>query len=472
MNVIDRLHSGLKAVAESFVVEALAKDLQPKIVEILKKHGKDRQRKSPLSPLLSVWLILSLPLRRELSYPNVLDWLLSGQRAAGWKIPRHPVADGAITHARKRIGMDVLRDIFQASVETAAQLKPDFHGLVSAAIDGSQLTTPDTPQNAVEFGKPRSGRAVGAFPQVRIVGLVVTALQAVLDVALGPCWGKGTGERTLGFELVLRNARHGLLFLLDRGFYGFDLLHGILVAGGHWIVRAPRHAKLTPIRNSRLPDGSYFAWLEGKVEDSEALATGRRKRWKAVKHKVRVIRYQIAGFRASRIVTSLLEPTIPAQEIVQKYHARWEIELAYDSIKTHQSARRTGQCPTVLRSKRPDLVKQEIYAMLTVYNLLRDVIRQAAETRNIDPLSISFTDALCAVLDAIPAMRRAPPARLRELYNNLLEDIARCTLTRRRRPRAFPRVVRVKMSNFRLKRFGDRETHRDFSSATRVLGIG
>ena len=62
MNVIDRLHAGLKAVAENFVVEALAKDLQPKIVEIIKKHGKDRQRKSPLSPLLSVWLILSLPL--------------------------------------------------------------------------------------------------------------------------------------------------------------------------------------------------------------------------------------------------------------------------------------------------------------------------------------------------------------------------------------------------------------------------
>jgi hypothetical protein len=422
--------------------------------------------------LLTVWLILALPLRRDLSYDNVLDWLLSGLRAAGWKIPRHPVTDGAISHARERIGVDVLRDTFYASVEIAAQLKPDFHGLTSAAIDGTQLTAPDTPQNAVEFGKPRSGRAVGAFPQVRMVGLVATASQAVLDAAFGPCWGKGTGERTLGFELVLRNAREGLLFLLDRGFYGFDLLGGILEKGGHWIVRAPSHAKLKPIRKSRLPDGSYFAWLEGKVEDPEASVGGSRKRWETVKHKVRVIRYQIAGFPASRIVTSLVDPTITAQEIVQKYHARWEIELAYDSIKTHQAARRTGQCPTVLRSKRPDFVRQEIYAMLTVYNLLRDVIRQAAEKHHLDPLSISFTDALFAVLDAIPAMRRAPPTRLRGLYDALLDDIARCVLTRRRRPRAFPRVVRVKMSNFRLKRFGDRETDRDFSSATRVLGAG
>jgi len=470
MNVIDCLHSGLKAVAENFVVEALAKDLQPKILEILKKHGKDRQRKSPLSPLLSVWLILCLPLRRELSYPNVLDWLLSGQRAAGWKIPRHPVTDGAISHARERVGVDPLKDVFQASAAIAAKPKPDFHGLVSMAVDGSQLTMPDTPENAVEFGKPRSGRAVGAFPQVRLVGLVATALQAMVDVAFGPCWGKGTGERTLAIPLILRNACEGLLFLLDRGFYGFDLLHQITQKSAHWIVRVPKNAKLTPIRKSRLSDGSCFAWLEGKVEDSEVSATAGRKRWRTVKLKVRVIRYQIPGFRSSRLATSLLDPIIKAQEIVQKYHARWEIELVYDSIKTHQCARRTGQCPTVLRSKRPDFVKQEIYAMLAVYNLLRDVIRQAAQKHGMDPLAISFTDTVYAVLDAIPAMRRARPTCLKDLYENLLDDIARSKLKRRRRPRAFARVVRVKMSNFRVKGFKDGEIHRDFLNATRVLG--
>lgn len=472
MSVIDRLHCGLKAVAENFVVEALAKELQPKIVEILKKHGKDRQRKSPLSPLLSVWLILSLPLRRELSYPNVLDWLLSGQRAAGWKIPRHSVTDGAISHARKRVGVDPLKDIFQASVEIAAKPKADFHGHTSMAIDGSQLTMPDTPENAVEFGKPRSGRAVGAFPQVRLVGLVATALQVMVDATFGPCWGKGTGERTLAVELIRRNAREGVLFLLDRGFYGFDLLHQIAGQCAHWIVRVPKNAKLTPLRKSRLPDGSCFAWLEGKMEDPEASSAKGRKRWKTVKLKVRVIRYQIPGFRSSRIATSLLDPTITAQEIVKEYHARWEIELTYDSIKTHQSARRTGQCPTVLRSKRPDFVKQEIYAMLTVYNLLRDVMRQAAERHGLDPLSISFIDTLCAVMDAIPAMRRAQAIRLEELYNDLLDDIARGQLTRRRRPRAFPRVVRVKMSNFRVKKFRDQEIHRDFLNSTRVLRAG
>jgi len=470
MNVIDRLDSGLKAVADGFVVEALAKDLQPKLVEILRRNGKHRQRKSHLSPLLTVWLILCLPLRRELSYPNVLDWLLSGQRAAGWKIPRHCVQDGAISHARERIGVDVLRETFQASVEIAGKPEADFHGLVSMAVDGSQLTMPDTAENALEFGKPGSGRAVGAFPQARVVGLVAVTLQAMIDVELGPCWGEGTGERTLALDLIVRNAREGRLFLLDRGFYGFDLLHQIAEKGAHWIVRVPKSAKLKPIRNSRLPDGSYFAWLAGKVEDPEASAACGRKRWKAVKQKVRVIRYQTVDFRASRIATTLLDPAIEARELVLHYHRRWEIELTYDSLKTHQCARRTGQCPTVLRSKRPDFVKQEIYAMLAVYNLLRDVIQQAARKHGVDPLSISFTDSVCAVLDAIPAMRRAPPTRLKDLYESLLDDIAACRLRRRRRPRAFPRVVRVKMSNFRVKGHRDKETHQDFANATRVLG--
>lgn len=326
MKVIDHLASALKSMAESFTVEALAKDLQPMITAALHKNGKDRQRRSVLSPMLTVWLILSLPLRRELSYPNVLDWLLSGLRARGWKLPRRTVGDGAITHARSRIGVEVLRDLFHSWVNVAGKLKADFHGLVSLAVDGTQLTMPDTLENALEFGKPGSGRAVGAFPQARVVGLVATALQAVVDVAFGPCWGKGTGERTLALDLILRNAREGILFLFDRGFYGFDLLQQVTEKGAQWLLRVPKSAKLTPIRKSRLPDGSYLAWFEGKVEVSQESAGDGHKRWKVVKLKVRVVRYQLPGFPASRLATTLLDPAITARELVLEYHRRWEIE--------------------------------------------------------------------------------------------------------------------------------------------------
>lgn len=468
MSVIGKVARGLQAASADFTVEVLAKDLQVPVETALMRHEKDGQRQSKLSPVLTVWLILTLPLRRELGYPNLLNWLVSGLRALGWDIPRNSVAEGAITHARKRIGVEVIRDIFEASKTIVSQLKPDFHGLLSLAIDGTGLTMPDTPENVERFRKPGSGRGTAAFPQMRLVGLVAVATQAIFDVAFGPYCGKSTGEKTLGMQLILENARVGILFLLDRGFYGFELLDAILRKEAQFLIRVPDGPKLRRIRRSTLEDGSYYAWLVGKVV--VGVRPDGRKRWQKVKHKVRVIDYQIRGFRRTRLATGLLDPAITTREIVSHYHLRWEIELAYDSIKTHQCATRTGQSRTIFRSKLPELVEQELYAMLTLYNLLRDLINQAAKKHDLDPLAISFIDTLHAVIDAIPGMQRAPVERLRFLYEQLLDDIAACVMTRRRRKRAYPRVVKVKMSNFRLKRPGHKQELRDFETETKIFG--
>ncbi|MHC4407228.1 MAG: IS4 family transposase [Planctomycetota bacterium] len=470
MKIFGRLFQELEDVSGNFTVEAVANDFQPKIEESLKKHEKDGQRKSKLSPLLTVWVILVLPLRRDLNYHNVLSWLLSGLRSLGGNIPRDPVEDGAITHARKRIGVDVIRDLFYASRDVACQLVADFHGLVSIAIDGTTMTMPDTAANLKRFGKPCTGRGKAAFPQLRLVALVATAVHAISDMAFAPIRGKGTGERTLALELILRNAGEGILYLLDRGFYGFDLLHAILQKGAHFIVCVPKGPKLQRIRKSGRDDGSYLAWLVGKTENPAGPGPDGRKRWIPVEYQVRVIEYQIKGFRKRRLVTTLIDFNIPARDIVRHYHKRWEIELVYDAIKTHQCARRKGQCQTVFRSKRPDLVEQELYAMVTIFNLLRNLINQAAEKHELDPLSISFIDALQAVIDAIPGLQRSPSQLLTHLYEQLLDDIASCVMDRWRRPRAYARVVKVKMSNFKLKRPGHKEIQRDFETQTKIFG--
>jgi hypothetical protein len=470
MKILGKLGRRLEDIGEEFTVEALGEDVQPMIEDSLKKNNKDLQRKSKLSPVVTVWTVLGLTLRREISCKNALSWLLSGLRSRGLDVPRDPVADGAISHARKRIGVGVLRDLFYASTTKACEFARDFHGFLSMAIDGTGMTMPDTPKNLARFGKPGTGRGEAGFPQTRVVALVATAVHAIYDIAFGPFVGKGTGERTLAMQLILKNAGEGLLFLLDKGFYGFDLLDAILQRSAAFIVAVPDHVKLKPIRKSRGPDGSYLAWLVGKVEDPVGSLPNGRKRWKEVKRKVRVIEYQMPGFRKRRVATSLLDFELSAAEIVRHYHRRWEIELAYDELKTHQSARRKGQCQTVLRSKLPDLVEQEIYAMVTVYNLLREVINEAARKYDLDPLSISFVDALQAILDAIPLMAAAPTQRLPDLYRQLLADIAACRMKYWRRPRAYPRVVKVKMSNFKLKRPQNVGGYRDFEAQMQVLG--
>jgi hypothetical protein len=300
--------------------------------------------------------------------------------------------------------------------------------------------------------------------------MVATAAHLIFDAAIGPYVGKGTGERTLAIQLMLKNACEGILFLLDKGFYGFDLLDAIVQRGAAFVVAVPDGVKLKLIRKSRQPDGSYLAWLDGKLEDAAGPSPNGRKRWKKVRRKVRVIEYQIPGFRRRRIATSLLDFDIPARDLVRHYHRRWEIELAYDELKTHQCARRTGQCPTILRSKLPELVEQEIYGMLAAYNVLRDLINEAARKHELDPLSISFVDALQTILTAIPVLGAAPAQRLCELYEQLLDDIAECRMMYRRRPRAYPRVVKVKMSNFERKKPQNVGGHRDFNADMQILG--
>ena len=470
MKILGSLGRKLEDIGDRFTVEVFGKDAQPMIEGALKKNEKDRQRKSKLPPVLTVWIVLALCLRREISYKNILSWLLSGLRSSGLEVPRDPVAEGAITHARRRLGVDVLRDLFYATRDSASELAADFHGFVSLAADGTTMDMPDTAENSKRFGKPSGRGGKAAFPQTRVVAMVATAVHAIVDIAFGPYVGKGTAERKLAIPLILKNAHDGILLLLDKGFYGFDLLETILRRNAAFIVAVPDFVKLTPIRNSRRPDGSYLAWIAAKVEDPGGPRPDGRKRWKPVQRKVRVIEYQIPGFRRRRIATSLVDLAISAGEIVRHYHRRWEIEIAYDEIKTHQCARRKGQCQTVLRSKRPELVEQEIYSMVTVYNLLRNLINEAARKHEVNPLSISFVDAVQAMLDAIPLMSAAPAHRLRAIYDQLLEDITACRMKCWRRPRAYPRVVKVKMSNFKLKRPQHVGEHRDFDAEMRVLG--
>jgi hypothetical protein len=261
-----------------------------------------------------------------------------------------------------------------------------------------------------------------------------------------------------------------MLILLDAGLPGFPLIHAIKKQGADFIGAVQRSMKLEPIRKSRLPDGSYYAWVKGKVEVPEEQMPNGRRRWRQVRYKVRVFEYQIPGFRTVRMITSLVDPSIPAEDIARHYHVRWEVELVYDAVKVHQCGTRKGHCPTVLRSKRPDLVEQEILAVFTAYNLIRSVINKAATSSGTDPRSISFVESVETIIHAIPPMRVAPTAQLSWKYEVLLTSIAECELDQWRRPRKYPRVVKVKMSCYKLKRPGHQGIHWDPVNNLRILG--
>lgn len=293
-------------------------------------------------------------------------------------------------------------------------------------------------------------------------------MRLVLDVAYGAYVGKGSGERALMRQILGRLSHQALLFLLDAGLYALEMVWAIDDRQQEFIVKVPRTVKLK--RLNSLPDGSYLALLSGKIEDPEAPKTENGcTRWKKVSMIVRVIDYAIPGFRPARLMTNILDPDITARELALHYHKRWDIEIAYDEIKTHQCATLRGQSPTTFRSKRPDLVGQELYGMLIMYNLVRLLIVRAAAAHSKDPRFISFLDALQHIIDAAPLMTAAPVEQRQPQFTYLLALIADCEIDRPRRQRINPRVVKVKMSKFKRKRNKDKSESRNLEKELEII---
>jgi hypothetical protein len=463
----------LAQIGSTFCLAPFDTLLQPLIDTILVEQGKDHARHGTLlKPRLLIWLVLVLTLRRDLNYDQALNWMVSGFRWLTDLLPAQAklVSDGAISHARVKLGVEVFRVLCARLSATFQPLTADFHGWSSVIFDGTTGTMPDTAANRAEFGKPSARQDLAAFPQVRLMTLLAVTSRRLLEVAFASYTGKGTGERALAREILARLTHPKLLFLLDAGLYALDMVWRIVQAGGAVIVKVPAGVKIKRVQ--RLADGSWLAEITGQIIDPVMPHTvSGRQHWMIVTLTVRVIRLEIRGFRPFCLMTNLLDPAIPAREIALHYHRRWDLELAYDEIKTHQCATLRGQSPTTFRSKLPELVKQEIYALVITYNLVRTLIYQATAAQGHDPTAISFLETLQHLLDAAPVLTAATPAHREQKRQYVLSLIVDCRIDRPRRPRLNPRVVKVKMSKFARKNATHQSEVRDIVKDLQIVEV-
>jgi IS4 transposase len=189
-----------------------------------------------------------------------------------------------------------------------------------------------------------------------------------------------------------------MLVLADRGFCGFPLWSRATATGADLLWRAM--ASMKPRHVETLVDGTWLAEL--------------RPSGNAARHAtplvIRVIDYTIDDGRTNdgtyRLFTTLVDPDeAPAEELALAYAQRWEIEGALDELKTHQRGART-----VLRSKAPDLVLQEIWGHLCCHYAIRTLMWEAAEHAGVDPDRVSFVAALRIARRSIAAARDFPPS--------------------------------------------------------------
>ena len=350
--------------------------------DVLSETKTMQRRLRDLPSRVGVYFVLALMLFPRLGYARVWQKLTAG--LAGMVLPSP--SEKALRDLRRRLGPAPFKSLFEIVAGPLGQPRTpgvSYRGLRTVAFDGcNSLHVPDTERNRSWLGRIRYRMGFAGYPTLRVMTLVETGTRGLIGAVLGSRADRD--EATLARRL-LPLLHPGMVVLLDRAFDAAAFLIELNQTGARFLVRT-KSTRRPPVL-THLPDGSFLSDLGGlpvRIIDAELTATG------ADGSRVRD-RY--------RLITTLLDPDHhPAAELVRLYHERWEIEIAYLALP-HTIL--DGQ---VLRSQDRPGLEQEIWALLTLYQLLRMAMVTAVESRpDTNPDRASFTTALQTARDQLIA---------------------------------------------------------------------
>jgi Insertion element 4 transposase N-terminal/Transposase DDE domain len=433
-----KLDEALEVVAEFSVgdrLENLKKHINAEWIEdALSWAGTTTMRRRRLPAEQVIWLVIGMGLMRDASIERIVDRL----ELALPDRKETLVAKSAISQARKRLGEDPLAYLFSVTAAEWAGRSADAHrwrGLAVYGLDGTTMRVADSPENRDTFGSQDAGAGRGdsGYPLVRVVAMM--ALRSHILSAFRFADYR-TGETTLARD-IWRELPEDSLVIIDRNFLvKKDLIHLETSGNRHWLSRTKKNTKWAIVE--RLGRDDYL--VEWDVQGKGLPTT-----WT-----LRAIHYKRKGYPRSTILTSLLDAEkYPAKELIELYHERWETEIAYDEVKTHLLDRQES-----IRSKTPAGVHQELWGIALAYNLVRLEMERVATEAGVPPTRISFVASLAMIreeflMDSLP---RTTPGAIALSLKRLRKRLKRLILPPRRPGRAYPRQVKLKMSNYDRKR--------------------
>lgn len=370
-----------------------------KVDAVLKRTGRASIRERDLPAHVVVYYVIALALYMRASYREVLRCLLEGVQWLAEPSASVKVAgNSGISQARTRLGAEPLQQLYEMVAHPIAtpQTKGAWYRqwrLVS--LDGSTLDVADSADNEKAFGRPGVSRGASAFPKIRFVSLLENGTHVLWSAQMDPY---STDELTLA-EKVVPSLRKDMLCLADRFFPSYKLWQMAAQTGAALLWRTRQNARLDV--DTHLPDGSYLSRIYASTAD-------RRKQRNAIV--VRVMDYRLDGVQGTepiyRLITTILEPKLaPAKELAALYHERWEIETALDELKTHLRG-----AQIVLRSKTPELVRQEFFGLMMAHFAIRGLMHEAALRADEDPDHLSFLHAVRVVQRKMTRHNAIPPS--------------------------------------------------------------
>ena len=434
-----KLRNALESVAsclQSGSLDIFQASIEPTwILDALAATGTATLRRRRLPAEQVVWLVLGMALLRDRSIVDVAERLniaLPGKRGS-------EVSGSALSQARARLGEEPMKWLFGTCALHWAHHSAAAHRwrkLAVYGIDGTTLRVPDSLENRETFGAPGGGpRGTGAYPQVRLLTLMVLRSHLIAACSFGPYTvGEATHARELWSQLP-----DDSLCILDRNFFSPGVLLPLIRDGKsrHWLLRAKKNQSWRVLE--QLGPDDY------RVEMTLSRQAARKDPSLPKCFEVRAVRYQRKGFQPQWLLTSLLDAKqYPAKEIVELYHERWELELGYDEIKTEMLDREEA-----IRSQSPERIRQEIWGIMLAYNLVRLEMERIASEAGVPPIRISFIMSLNLICDEwLFSAAAASPGAIPRHLRDLRAKVKRFILPPRRSERVYPRAVKIKFGSY------------------------
>jgi hypothetical protein len=370
-----------------------------KVRDVLKETDRASVRERDLPAHVVVYYVIALALYMRSSYREVLRCLLEGVQWLLDPSAKVKVAGkSGISQARSRLGSEPVKKLYDAVVAPIAEKRTKgawYRQWRLVSLDGSTLDVADTAENEKVFGRPGASRGSSAFPKIRFVSLLENGTHVLWAARMDKY---ATDELTLA-KSVVPALRKGMLCLADRFYPSYKLWRAAAQTGADLLWRARQNARLDV--EKRLPDGSYLSRIYASTSD-------RRNRRHGIV--VRVIDYRLKDVKDAesvyRLITTILDHALaPAKELAALYHERWEIETALDELKTHLRG-----AQIVLRSKTPELVKQEFFGLLMAHFAIRGLMHEAALKADEDPDQLSFLHSVRVVQRRMTRYGAIPPS--------------------------------------------------------------
>lgn len=402
---------------------------------LLKEYCWDRHQESLYSPRNTLALFTQQVLSTDKSCKNVVSGVVANEAFTKGNL----VGDstGGYVKARKKLPPEMLyRAVMNTGRELIEQVPEEWKtfGRPLKGFDGTTLTMTDTLSNRTRYPKHSNHKKDIGFPIARLVAIMSLDTGTVLDYAMGPCMGKGTGESSL-LRSLLTSLEPNDIVVADRYYPHFFLLWDLQKQAVDGVFRAAAQRRYDFRHGTRLGHYDHIAtWAKPRKPDWMT-----REEYLSYPDTMQIREFKKAGLV---YVTTLLDPkTYSKTELISVYERRWELETNLNYIKTVMEM-------SHLVSTTSDMVEKEISVHFLAYNLIRNLMVKAAIKHQLKATQISFKGTVQLLNQFTPLIRYSSHQHSIFLTQTLLLYISKNRIANRpgryepravkRRPKTFP----------------------------------